>query len=161
MANWPVISSMKVTTLVLPIAGQKVLLGLKKRGFGEGRWNGFGGKVRVDESITGAAMRELHEESGLETDTLAEVATLRFEFDTGLKIITHVFVTEEFAGTEQETEEMKPQWYHFDSIPYDEMWSDDRFWLPDVLAGKKLDALFYFDNPTNQIIKHYEITHRG
>jgi len=28
-----------------------MLLGLKKRGFGKDKWNGFGGKVEANESI--------------------------------------------------------------------------------------------------------------
>ena len=36
----------KLLTLVFLREGGKVLLGMKKRGFGVGKWNGFGGKVR-------------------------------------------------------------------------------------------------------------------
>jgi 8-oxo-dGTP pyrophosphatase MutT (NUDIX family) len=36
---------------------KQILLGLKKRGFGEGKWNGFGGKVHVGESIAKGAVR--------------------------------------------------------------------------------------------------------
>ena len=36
---------------------QKVLLGLKKRGFGEGKFNGFGGKVHVGETVLCGAVR--------------------------------------------------------------------------------------------------------
>lgn len=32
-----------------------VLLGMKKRGFGAGKWNGFGGKVQPGETIEEAA----------------------------------------------------------------------------------------------------------
>ena len=35
----------------------RILLGLKKRGFGVGNWNGFGGKVHQDESIRQGAVR--------------------------------------------------------------------------------------------------------
>ena len=35
----------KLLTLVFLREGSKVLLGMKKRGFGVGKWNGFGGKV--------------------------------------------------------------------------------------------------------------------
>lgn len=35
----------------------RILLGMKKRGFGVGRWNGFGGKVHSDEMILQAAKR--------------------------------------------------------------------------------------------------------
>ena len=38
----------------------EILLGLKKRGFGEGKWNGFGGKVNPTETITDAAIRYLN-----------------------------------------------------------------------------------------------------
>lgn len=34
-----------------------LLLGLKKKGFGEGRWNGFGGKVEKDETVSEGAVR--------------------------------------------------------------------------------------------------------
>ena len=37
----------KLLTLVFLRNGSKVLLGMKKRGFGVGKWNGFGGKVRI------------------------------------------------------------------------------------------------------------------
>jgi len=47
----------KVLTLAFVRQGSKVLLGLKKRGFGEGRWNGFGGKVHVGETIKEGALR--------------------------------------------------------------------------------------------------------
>ncbi|XP_062469587.1 oxidized purine nucleoside triphosphate hydrolase isoform X2 [Pezoporus occidentalis] len=45
----------KLFTLVLVVQPQRVLLGLKKRGFGAGLWNGFGGKVQPGESIKEAA----------------------------------------------------------------------------------------------------------
>ena len=38
----------KLLTLVFLRDGSKVLLGMKKRGFGAGKWNGFGGKVNKD-----------------------------------------------------------------------------------------------------------------
>jgi len=53
----------KVMTLVLVTNGNysRILLGMKKRGLGIGKWNGFGGKLEPGESIEAAAARELHE----------------------------------------------------------------------------------------------------
>lgn len=49
-----------------PETGAKeVLLGMKKRGFGQGKWNGFGGKVEPGETVEAAALRELEEEACL------------------------------------------------------------------------------------------------
>lgn len=47
----------KKFTLVMIRNGNQFLLGLKKRGFGVGKWNGFGGKVDQNESIEDAAHR--------------------------------------------------------------------------------------------------------
>ena len=38
---------------------------MKKRGFGMGKWNGFGGKVELNETIYNAAERELKEECNI------------------------------------------------------------------------------------------------
>ena len=40
----------------------KILLGLKKRGFGKGKWNGYGGKKEDGETIEEAVVREIYEE---------------------------------------------------------------------------------------------------
>ena len=42
---------------MLVIEGDRILLGLKKRVFGEGWWNGFGGKINHNETIEEAAIR--------------------------------------------------------------------------------------------------------
>jgi len=31
---------------------------------------------------------------------------------------------------------MRPQWFAFSDIPYDQMWEDDRIWLPMLLNGQ-------------------------
>ena len=50
-------ASRKLLTLVFIIEPERILLGMKKRGFGAGWWNGFGGKVQSDETIEEAARR--------------------------------------------------------------------------------------------------------
>ena len=52
-------SMKKVFTLVFLRAGKQVLLGMKKRGFGVGKWNGFGGKLEPGESFAEGAVREV------------------------------------------------------------------------------------------------------
>lgn len=52
-------------------------------------------------------------------------------------------------GEPSESEEMKPEWFDFDKIPYDNMFADDRYWLPYVIQGRKFDATFSFDENWN------------
>ena len=47
--------------LVINREKKKILFGMKKRGFGVGKYNGFGGKVLSGETIEEAALRELQE----------------------------------------------------------------------------------------------------
>ena len=47
----------KILTLAFVRRQRDILLGYKKRGFGAGKWNGFGGKVEIAETIEDAAKR--------------------------------------------------------------------------------------------------------
>ncbi len=138
--------SRKILTLVLILQGEKILLGMKKRGFGAGRWNGFGGKVRDGESIEEAAKREVREECGLEITRLKEVGLHEFEFEKerGAILEVHVFRGLSWQGEPFETEEMRPEWFLTSKIPYQDMWPDDILWLPTFLDGKKFRTKFLF-----------------
>ena len=40
---------------------------------------------------------------------------------------------------------MAPKWHKIGEIPFEEMWVDDKYWLPLALSGKKFQAEFYFN----------------
>lgn len=136
----------KILTLVMVRnAAEDILLGLKKRGFGEGKWNGFGGKVEPGETIPQGAARELTEECGLHAISLKKVGLLDFEFvDDPVILEVHVFTTNEYSGSVIETEEMRPKWYKIEDIPYREMWLDDAIWIPWLLKGGPTQFKGYF-----------------
>ena len=141
---------MKHTTLLFLLKDNDILLAMKKRGFGVGRWNGVGGKIDPGETVEQAAARECFEEIGVSPGALDKVAHLTFTFPDGTTdVLTHVYITREWDGEPIETEEMAPQWFALGDIPYKEMWQDDQFWLPHVLDGKKLIASFMFDEHEN------------
>ena len=73
---------------------------------------------------------------------------IRDRFVDGEKLALHcvVFVSTEFAGDPVETREAKPFWCKVDAVPYDEMWEDDQHWLPEMLAGKRFEGDFVFDD---------------
>jgi len=143
----------RVLSLCLLWNDSHILLGLKKRGFGKGRWNGFGGKVEIDESIETAAKRELYEEANLRAQKIEKIAELKFTFQTGELLLVHVYKVSAYEGELIESEEMKPQWWSITEIPYRNMWPDDLYWLPLVLKGKKIIGNFLFANE-NELLSH-------
>ncbi len=153
--------SMRDTVLCLPLTEDSILLGMKKRGFGAGRWNGMGGKPKREESVEMAAVRELEEEIGLKASVgdLKKCAVLDFFFEhkSDWDQRVHVFFVKRWEGEPTESEEMRPQWFSFKEIPFDIMWPDDRHWLPEVLQGKLITGKFHFADDGNMIAK-YEIT---
>lgn len=138
--------SRKILTLVIPRSGDRVLLGMKRRGFGAGRWNGFGGKVQPGETIPEAAVRETREECGIVLAQMEEMGVHEFEFahERGAILEVHTFRADTWEGEPVETEEMRPQWFSIDAIPFDEMWPDDRYWIPIFLEGKRFRTKFLF-----------------
>ena len=131
---------------------RQLLLGMKKRGFGMGKYNGFGGKLEPGETMPECASRELHEESGclVPVEKLQARGRMHFHMlnDSGMldkrtgRIIPTLKVyvyTAELAdvasGTVTESDEMLPQWFEWDEVPLESMWPDDRYWLPTLLAG--------------------------
>lgn len=67
----------KQLTLCLIHQRDKVLLGLKKRGFGAGRWNGFGGEVSVGETMDECVKREVFEGAGVEIKNPVKVGIIQ------------------------------------------------------------------------------------
>jgi 8-oxo-dGTP diphosphatase/2-hydroxy-dATP diphosphatase len=123
-----------------PETGEKqILLGMKKRGFGQGRWNGFGGKLETDEDIIQCAKRELQEECGLAANDLTRTGYVVFKMLDIFKIMcVHIFQTRNFTGDLIESDEMRPQWYNEDEIPFEKMWADDPLWFPYLLEDKSV-----------------------
>ncbi|KAJ8318767.1 hypothetical protein KUTeg_003858 [Tegillarca granosa] len=154
----------KLLTLVLVREPSRVLLGLKKKGFGEGKWNGFGGKVEPGETILEGAKRELLEESGVVSNSLEEIGLLKFEFVGDPQILeVHVFTSNTFEGEIKESDgstriflhfaEMRPQWFYTDKIPLHQMWADDKYWFPMFLKGSKFKGYFLFEGH-EKIVKY-------
>ncbi|XKL62640.1 hypothetical protein PGB90_002473 [Kerria lacca] len=151
----------KLFTLIIVKKNENVLLGLKKRGFGVHKWNGFGGKVESGESIQDGAIRELQEECGLIANSLYKHGILWFENleTTDMIFEVHLFSVSDYKGEATESEEindllkmiifvieMIPKWFNIKDIPFQNMWPSNKYWLPLVIEGKKFDAFFLYKN---------------
>jgi 8-oxo-dGTP diphosphatase len=134
---------MQVVTLVFLIRDSSVLLAMKKRGFGIGKWNGAGGKVEPGESLEQAAIRECEEEIYITPQNLSKVGVIDFYLDD-FHQQCHIFVCDKWNGEPKESEEMSPKWFKNSEIPYEVMWEDDPYWLPLALENKTFKAEFSF-----------------
>ena len=139
-------------SLIFVLNDDNVLLGMKKRGFGEGKLNGFGGKWDAeDKTIEDCVVRELQEESGLVVDkkNLCRHGYIVFNMKNSKKIMNvHVYSVceDQCAGELVETDEMRPLWVDRKALPFAQMWPDDKYWLHNVMEGRKFIARFDYED---------------
>ena len=144
-------------TLLTIIKDGRILLQRKASGrFGEGKWNGVGGKIRPGETPENCARRETLEETGLQVDALIPHGTLRHYFgdvDEATWTVHH-YSASQYEGEPKESEEGELRWFPLDRIPYDEMWQDDRHWLPHQIEGRIFQGRFYFNADATRLLCH-------
>lgn len=121
---------MTEAVLVYPRRGNRVLLGLHRRGIGVGKWNGPGGKVEPPETYQAAAVREVKREVHLEVDPGDPYGLLVYHHERSGDWRVVVFRTFDFSGQPQPSDEMIPAWFNIDALPQKTMFDNDHLWLP-------------------------------
>lgn len=123
-------------------AGQEVLLGTKKTGFGAGKVVGVGGHLEAGETAEEAICREVAEEIsvGIGPGDLVPAGTVEFVFPARPEWDMHttVFLARRWSGEPVESEEIAPEWHPVGLLPRERMWADAEHWLPAMLAGGRL-----------------------
>lgn len=142
-ASWRAVDR---ATLVFVVRDGEILLIRKLRGLGRGKINGPGGRLEGGESPLECAVREAREELGIEPRRVAEAGELLFQFVDGYSIHVTVFRAADLVGHPVATEEAVPLWTPVEEIPFDEMWEDDRIWLPRLLEGVAFCGRFVFED---------------
>ena len=146
----------RVETLIVIHQAPRILLAMKKLRFGAGHYNGFGGGLEEGESLEECAIRETLEEGGLKILDPQYVGKILFKFvdrdEQDHEV--HFYRVTKFEGEPRETDEMKPVWFEQNKIPYNEMWLDDKYWMPLFLQGKKFVGEFHF---SKEGVKYYKL----
>ena len=136
-------------TLLFLIRDKEILLAMKKKRFGKGKWNGVGGKVDPGETVEQAAVRETEEEIGvvpIEYEKIGEIVFNEQYDGVPERLTVHIFKCTKWENEPIESDEMSPKWFGVDKIPFDEMFADDRHWFPLFLSGKKFRGRCDFDD---------------
>lgn len=125
---------------------------------GSGRTVGLGGKIEPGESPIDAAVREIAEESGLVVTSadLEPRGLLHYRFPTqrDWSQRSTIFVGRAETGDLVESDELEPAWYPVSALPIEQMWHDARFWLPQVLAGSRVDGYFTYGPDQATVVDH-------
>jgi len=67
---------------------------------------------------------------------------------------------QQWVGEPAESEEKAPQWFDVASLPLDQMWDDEAYWLPRVLAGETLTGTITYDEAC-KLVTHAELKAAG
>jgi RimJ/RimL family protein N-acetyltransferase len=114
--------------------------------------------VEAGETIERSASREFEEETAvpLVNGSITKRAILTFFFEGEESVMqVHLFTGSNgcIQGDPRETDEMRPEWFAIDSIPFETMWADDALWFPLMLSGKNFEGAFLFRGQT-EVLSH-------
>lgn len=153
--DWTRWKAQDPATLIFVVKHGSILLIRKKRGLGAGKINGPGGRLEPGESPRECAIREAREELHITPTGVRYAGENLFQFVDGYSIHAHVFKASDLVGEPTETDEAVPLWVPLDAIPYDEMWEDDRLWLPLMLEDRPFSGRYVFDD---DVMLDHELT---
>ncbi|MBB65148.1 MAG: 7,8-dihydro-8-oxoguanine triphosphatase [Waddliaceae bacterium] len=98
-----------------------------------GKYNGLGGKMEPNEDIMHCIKRELHEEAGIECESITLRGTVNWTGfgKNGEDWLGFIFLVEKFSGTPySENPEGTLSWIPLSELNSLPMWEGDRFFLP-------------------------------
>lgn len=142
--NWEAWEPVIRATLMFIVKDEQVLLIDKLTGIGKGKVNGPGGKIDEGETAVQAVIRECQEELNITPVKPVKMGELCFAMTDIPDIHCHVFMANEYKGEPVPTKEANPLWKEISDIPYDRMWEDDQYWLPEMLEGEEFFGKFDF-----------------
>ncbi|MFA5934606.1 MAG: NUDIX domain-containing protein [Candidatus Paceibacterota bacterium] len=138
--------TLNIAVVVFITFGDFVLLAKKTKKIGKGLWSGYGGGIEEGETPEDTAVRETSEETKrgitIRKKSLTRVADTYFhntkEDGSTFDLNVIVFLADKHEGTPNPSDEMSdPTWFNKKNLPLDKMFPADKFWVPQVLAGKK------------------------
>ena len=148
-------------TLVFITRADRVLLlrGAPTKRIWANKYNGIGGHIERDEDVYAAALREVHEETGLEVADLHLVGLINIDGDQSTGIMLFVFVAHSRSGDPIPSDEGTLEWIARDQLAQIDLVED----LPTILPraiGLPPDAApffahYYYDEQERLIIRFH------
>ncbi len=103
-----------------------------------GKFNGLGGKMEPQESVSQCMEREIYEEAGITCNTMSLRGTINWtDFGSqGEDWLGFIFIISSFSGTPKASNnEGTLDWHPINELGELPMWPGDRYFLPLVFDG--------------------------
>jgi 8-oxo-dGTP diphosphatase len=121
------------------------------------KYNGIGGHIERDEDIYCAALREIHEETGLDVDDLRLVGLINIDGDQPTGIMLFVFTAHSRLGDPIPSEEGALEWIARDQLPQIDLVEDLTTILPRAIDlppnAPPYFAHYHYDEQERLIIR--------
>jgi len=146
--------------LVFVINKDEVLLAESNYREGKTTWNGISGFLENKEKPEEAAVRSVYNEvklriyeHDLEKAGIIHLYTIDPDKVREKTLTLTIYLCEKFQGEARMTPGVKPRWFNFATIPYEDMFEDTNKWLERILTGEKLiiEVISRIDERSNQL----------
>ena len=134
----------------------RILLAYHKNGEFEGVYTALLDNVNEQEEPHDAAVRIALELAGIHAQDLTLRAVLKFSSPAYETVDEYEYHSCNYHGTPREGERVRPEWFAFDQIPYDQMPADDAIWYPPFLEGRLQLGSFHFA-ADQQTLEHHSL----
>ena len=148
-------------TLVFITREQRVLLlrGSAQKRIWANKYNGIGGHIERNEDIYSAALREIHEETGLDVEGLRLAGLINIDGDQSAGIMLFVFTALSRSGDPIPSEEGALEWIDRDRLAQIDLVEDLPTILPhaldQTLTAPPFFAHYHYDEQEKLIIQFY------
>jgi hypothetical protein len=140
-------------TLGFILRGNELLLKFGVRGVGKDKWNGLGGKLRLNETRDACLFREVNEEGGgrfnLTSANYHGAMTYIDESPVIRKV--HIYSSRDFVGEAKSTPEGEVKWFNIRRLPKEQMFGDLFLWFKSVLEEKTFNGVVVRESPLNKV----------
>lgn len=144
--------------LVFVLDGDRVLLlrGAPHKRLWANKYNGLGGHVEQGEDVFTAALREVHEESGIEVSNLRLRGVVTIDVGQPVGILLFVFLADAVTTEPRPSSEGSLEWVPLHALADRDVVEDITVILPEALAADRQGAVFFahyaYDSQDNLLI---------
>lgn len=146
----------RVLVFVLRSGEVLLLRGAANKRIWANKYNGLGGHVEQGEDVYTAALREVHEESGLEITNLRLRGVVSIDVGQPVGIVLFVFLADAVTTETRPSPEGTLEWVPLDALAAYDVVEDIPVVLSKALAADKREDVFYahytYDNQDNLLI---------